>query len=77
LNLSIISIRRIKLIAVDDQGIPLSGAEIESQLGANRFGGVVLKVGSDYIGFSVRGMINISNYFDYKNSVNDIAGICD
>lgn len=75
-NVRIPFVQRTLLRGTDDKGIPLSGEEIASQLGANRFGGVVIEVGSDYIEFSVRGTVNVANYFKYQNTVNDIAGIC-
>jgi len=75
-NVRIPFVQRTLLRGTDDKGIPLSGEEIASQLGANRFGGVVIEVGSDYIEFSVRGTVNIANYFKYQNTVNDIVGIC-
>ncbi|BAX81735.1 hypothetical protein [Labilibaculum antarcticum] len=75
-NVRIPFAQRVLLRAANDEGIPLSGEEIQSQLGANQFGGVVLEVGSDYIEYSVRGSINVANYFEYKNTVNDIVGIC-
>ncbi len=54
----------------------LSGPEIEAQLIANRFGGVVTEVGSDYIVVSIRGAVNVTNYFEYNNSLQDIIGAC-
>ncbi|WP_066633007.1 hypothetical protein [Labilibacter marinus] len=69
-------VQRTLLRGTDDIGIPLTGPEIETQLLANGFNGVILEVGSDYIEFSVRGSVGVSNYFEYKNTVNDIKGIC-
>lgn len=54
----------------------LTGPEIETQLIANRFGGVVTEIGSDYIVVSIRGSVNVANYFEYNNSLHDIFGAC-
>jgi len=75
-NVRIPFVQRILLRGTDVKGIPLSGEEIESQLIANKFGGVVIKVDSDYVEFSVRGTVKVANYFKYQNTVNDIVGIC-
>ncbi len=76
-NVRIPFVHRVLLRGNDDEGLPLSGPEIQTQLGASQFGGVIIEVGSDYVEYSIRGNVNISNYFQYKNSVNDIKGICD
>ncbi|MET6990839.1 hypothetical protein [Sediminicola arcticus] len=59
-----------------DDGIPLSGEEIESQFLANRFQGVIILVGSDYLEYSIRGATIVSNYFDFRNTVSDINDAC-
>ena len=55
----------------------LSGSEIESQLIANAFNGVVTERGSDFIVISVRGAVNIENYFEFNNTLHDILGACE
>lgn len=57
--------------------IALTGAEIATQMGASRFGGVITQVESDYVIFSIRGSVNVDNYFEFNNTLNDIAGACD
>tara|TARA_R110000868_G_scaffold4211_1_gene26385 strand:- start:31150 stop:32760 length:1611 start_codon:yes stop_codon:yes gene_type:complete len=59
-----------------NDGIPLSGEEIETQFLANRFDGVIVLVGSDFLEYSIRGTTVVSNYFDFRNTVNDIEGAC-
>lgn len=54
----------------------LSGSEIESQLIANAFNGVVTERGTDFIVISVRGAVNIENYFEFNNTLHDILGAC-
>jgi len=55
----------------------LTGSEIESQLIANAFNGVVTERGSDFIVVSVRGAVNIENYFEFNNTMHDIVGACE
>ncbi len=74
-NVSITFAQRFLLRGVDGN-MSLSGAEIATQMVANRFGGVVTEIGSDYIVFSIRGAINVDNYFEYNNTLNDIHGGC-
>tara|TARA_R110000868_G_scaffold4211_1_gene26386 strand:- start:32859 stop:34622 length:1764 start_codon:yes stop_codon:yes gene_type:complete len=54
----------------------LTGSEIEAQLIANSFGGVVTEIGSDFLVVSVRGTVNVANYFEFTNNLNDLPGVC-
>lgn len=65
------------LLRGSDGDVALSGSEIATQLGANRFGGVITEIGSDYILFSIRGSVNVDNFFDFRNTIDDIVGACD
>ena len=70
-------VQRFFVRAQTNNGILLSGEEIETQFLANHFEGVIIMVGSDFIEYSIRGVSIVNNYFDYRNIVNDIEGACD
>lgn len=61
--------------SVNDENY-LTGPEIEAQLFSNHFRGVVTEVGSDFIVISIRGAVNVTNYFEYNNNLHDIEGAC-
>lgn len=70
-------VQRFFVRAQTNDGIPLSGEEIETQFLLNGFKGVIILVGSDYMEYSIRGVSIVENYFDFRNTVTDIAGACD
>ncbi|MFT4830515.1 MAG: hypothetical protein ACI815_000149 [Psychroserpens sp.] len=75
-NVRIPFVQRFFVRGQTDDGIPLSGEEIESQFLANRFQGVIILVGGDYLEYSIRGATMVSNYFDFRNTVSDIDDAC-
>jgi hypothetical protein len=74
-NIQIPFVQRIIIRGVVDE-INLTGPEIEAQLIANGFGGVITEIGTDFLVVSVRGTIKVANYFEFNNSLNDIVGGC-
>jgi hypothetical protein len=74
-NIQIPFVQRIIIRGVVDE-INLTGPEIEAQLIANGFGGVITEIGTDFLAVSVRGTIKVANYFEFNNSLNDIVGGC-
>jgi hypothetical protein len=77
-NVRILYVQRFLLRGEGGNGsFTLTGAEIATQMGASRFGGVITLVESDYIIFSIRGSVNVDNYFEFNNTINDIEGACD
>ncbi len=75
-NVKIPFVSRFILRGKTSNGLPLTGAEIVSQMGASRFGGVISEVDSDYVIFNIRGSVNVDNYFEFNNTINDIIGAC-
>jgi hypothetical protein len=57
--------------------VPLSGEEINAQLLANQFGGVVSTIGSDYVDITIRGTAQVTNFYDVQSGVAEIAGACE
>ena len=54
----------------------LTGPEIEAQLIANAFGGVITEVGSDFLVVSIKGTVKVANYFEFSNNINDLPDAC-
>lgn len=76
-NVQIPFVQRFIIRGANGEGNYLTGPQIEAQLLANHFKGVIIEVGSDFIVISIRGAVNVNNYFEYNNSLHDIAGACD
>ena len=57
--------------------VALSGEEINAQLLANQFGGVVSTIGSDYVDITIRGTAEVTNFYDVQSGVSEIAGACE
>lgn len=53
----------------DDGGQLLSGQEITTQLLANQFGGVVSRVGSNFVDITTKGTVTFNSFFDVETSV--------
>lgn len=53
----------------DDGEQLLSGREITSQLLANQFGGVVSRVGSNFVDITTKGTVTFNSFFDVRRSV--------
>jgi len=55
----------------------LTGEDIQSQLLANQFDGVVSRVEQDYVEISIRGTATIDKFFEVESQVNELLGQCD
>ncbi|MEM6733308.1 MAG: hypothetical protein AAF658_17240, partial [Myxococcota bacterium] len=55
----------------------LSGAEVADQLLANQFGGVVTDVQNEFVEVTVRGSVEVDNFFEVESQVQEIEGACE
>lgn len=75
-NVKMPFVQKLRVKGLYDDTTPLSGQEINSQLLANQFGGVVSKVEADYVEISIRGTATIDKFFEVESQVNELEGVC-
>ncbi len=54
----------------------MCGDEIHFQLYCNKFGGVVSKVGTGYVDFSIKGVATINQMMEVETNTSEIKGGC-
>mgnify|MGYP006293693993 CR=1 FL=1 len=59
-----------------DGVVPLGGNEIEAQLLANLFGGVVSQVRDSYVDISIRGVVQVDDFIELQTVVEEIENPC-
>jgi hypothetical protein len=60
-----------------DDDTRMTGSDIQSQLLANQFGGVISAIGDDYVDISIRGTSTVNKFFEVESQVNEIDGDCE
>ncbi len=55
----------------------LTGPELATQLQFNFVGGIISKIGSDYVDLNIRGQAIMDEIFEATTEVNDLKGVCD
>ncbi|MGC9341849.1 MAG: hypothetical protein ACP5E3_04040 [Bacteroidales bacterium] len=69
--------KSFRLQGEDGNGNKIKGEDIQFQLFANRFEGVVSFIGEDYVDFTVKGTTLVDRMLEVETKVSEIDGACD
>lgn len=76
-NVKMPFVQRLRVKGTYDNGVSLTGEEIQSQLLENQFGGAVSSVQDDFVEISIKGTAVINKFFEVESKVNELPNECD